>query len=220
MDALAGRDSNGHGSTFLRTPPLVGGWLNATPLLTGPWRIPSITLPNTMCHTTLFMPRDTHPSEMPRIPFQFQRMDPHVLLTLSLRVIRHHGWTMLPSARDVSLVLPIRMDLPRLNVVFTWLELKRPLIVIYGRKEKLSPLLVPMRPSKLPPRANLLSLPFMLHGASTVREWKKNMPSLLKKLPESMFTSSGEMRYVNLSRKILTPKVSPPSTLSRLMDRL
>mmetsp|Transcript_25434 Transcript_25434/g.54714 ORF Transcript_25434/g.54714 Transcript_25434/m.54714 type:complete len:202 (+) Transcript_25434:159-764(+) len=199
MEGLGGRDSKGRGLISSRMLLLEVAWPSATPSPTGLWRTLLITLPSTRFPTILCMPRDTPPLVMPRTPSPSQKMAPPNSLTSSSRETRHHGWTMHPSVRDDSLASRTRMDPPRPNAVSTLPEPNRLSIAICGRRARsrtLHPARKHWRSLREIRRPLLL---FMLHGVNSAREWRMNLPSMLRVLV-SPFTSSVVMRNVNLCR--------------------
>merc|ERR1712160_82799 len=58
--------------------------------------------PNTTCLTIPCTPRDIPPTETPRTPSLFLKMDLPNSSTSNLRGTKPHGWTMPVSARDAS----------------------------------------------------------------------------------------------------------------------
>mmetsp|Transcript_3041 Transcript_3041/g.5138 ORF Transcript_3041/g.5138 Transcript_3041/m.5138 type:complete len:202 (-) Transcript_3041:267-872(-) len=199
MDVRGGRDLRGRGLISLRMLLLGVVWPSVTLLRTGLWRIRLIILPSMRFLIILCMLRDILLLVMPRIPSPSQRTDPPNSSTSSSRETKPHGSTTPVNVRDDSSVWPTKMDPPRLNVVSTLPVPNEPSIVICGKRVLLRTLhpLMRLRTSLAVERT--LLLPFTRHGANSAKEWKMNLPSMLRVLVFP-FTSSVEMRNVNLSR--------------------
>mmetsp|Transcript_18010 Transcript_18010/g.25531 ORF Transcript_18010/g.25531 Transcript_18010/m.25531 type:complete len:202 (-) Transcript_18010:280-885(-) len=199
MDVRGGRDLRGRGLISLRMLRLVGGWPSVTLLRIGLWRIRLIILPSMRFLIILCMLRDILRLVMPRIPSPSQRTDPPNSSTSSSRETKPHGSTTPPNVRDDSSAWPTKTDPPRLNAVSTLPVPNKPLIVICGKRVPFRTLhpLMRLRKSLAVERRRLL--PCTHHGANSAREWKRNLPSMLR-VPVFPFTSSVEMRSVTLSR--------------------
>mmetsp|Transcript_21052 Transcript_21052/g.31412 ORF Transcript_21052/g.31412 Transcript_21052/m.31412 type:complete len:202 (+) Transcript_21052:68-673(+) len=199
MDVRGGRDLRGRGLISLRMLLLGVAWPSVTLLLIGLWRIRLIILPSMRFLIILCMLRDTLLMEMPRIPSPSQRTDPPNTSTSSSRETKPHGSTMPPNVRDDSSVWPTKMDPPRLNVVSTLPVPNKPSIVICGKRVLLRTLHQLMRQPKSLAVERRPLLPYTHHGANSAREWRRNLPSMLRVLVFP-FTSSVEMRSVTLFR--------------------
>merc|ERR1711937_105291 len=146
--------------------------------------------------TTLSMLRDTLPLVMLRIQSLSLKMDLFSSKISNSPVTRPNGSTTPRRERDVSSDLPMLMDQPKPSVEFTLTVPRKLGIVICGKKalsRLLNPLTLLWRSPSLEKHPSSPSTP---HGASSAKEWKRNLPNSPKDLI-LMCTSSVETKNVN-----------------------